>query len=79
MGVSIASDTWPTELLALFHRRWGSDHESPEYCKKEWQRLERLVQVYVNGHPGVQFPPVTSVVDLCEHMDATGKLRKTGD
>ena len=42
--VSRPSYTWPPRLLHLFHKRWGSDHESPEYNKAEWQEMEVIIQ-----------------------------------
>ena len=35
--------TW-VEFWALFHRRWGSDHESPEYQKSEWNEMQRFLE-----------------------------------
>ena len=32
------------EFWALFHRRWGSDHESPEYQKLEWNEMQRFLE-----------------------------------
>lgn len=29
---------------ALFHRRWGSDHESSEYVKQEWKELQAMME-----------------------------------
>ena len=35
--------TW-TELWRLFHKRWGSDHESPEYVKKQWVEMQEFLE-----------------------------------
>lgn len=35
--------TWP-EFWHMFHRRWGSDHESPEYVKAEWNEMQRFLE-----------------------------------
>lgn len=37
-------DPWPLELLTTFHQRWGSDKDSPTYDKKEWMKLEAIIQ-----------------------------------
>ncbi len=46
-GAVPSRDEGPQELeefWRLFHSRWGSDRESPEYNKAEWQRLQLLAE-----------------------------------
>ena len=31
------------ELTALFHSVWGKAHDAPEYDKREWGKLQRLL------------------------------------
>lgn len=35
--------TWQ-KFWTLFHARWGSDHESPEYAKDEWRKMQLFLE-----------------------------------
>lgn len=33
------------EILQLFHRLWGKAHDSPDYDKREWNKLSELLRI----------------------------------
>jgi hypothetical protein len=42
---------WP-QFWELFHRRWGSDADSPEYVKVEWKQIQEFLQELERRNPG---------------------------